>query len=82
VADPFDDATSASALVFDPPMLAGDWAPDLARDTRQPSAFLGYDEVTTTYFYLRTDDRQVVTDWQGDRYERRAISEKYGVRYR
>jgi hypothetical protein len=69
-------------LVFDPPVISGERPLELARDVRQPSAFVGFDEVTTTHFYLRTDDRQFMTDWEGNRYERRAISEKFGVRYR
>jgi hypothetical protein len=66
--------------MFDPPISAGQPPIDLARDDRAPAAFAGYDSTTATYFYIRTDDRQ--TSDHGDRYERRAISEKVGVSYR
>lgn len=81
---------ASAALVFDPPVAADGASLDLARDTRQPSAFLGYDEGVAEYFYLRWDDRQ--SNWgtslgwggsgRGDWYERRAVSEKVGVLYR
>jgi hypothetical protein len=47
-------------------------------------AFVGYESVTATYFYLRTDDRQMDNSnlHNNDRYERRAVSEKVGVTYR
>lgn len=58
----------------------------LAREGREPEAFVGYAEGVAEYFYLRWDDRQ--SNWGAgrhggdDRYERRAISEKVGVLYR
>lgn len=86
-ADPFARARpAAAALVFEPSM--GQALPDgaLAREGREPEAFVGYAEGVAEYFYLRWDDRQ--SNWGrgghggGDRYERRAISEKVGVLYR
>ena len=86
----------AAALVFAPP-LSQDAPPlELARDTRQPSAFVGYPEGITEFFYLGWNDYQSGgSGWSGsgswssgggsgswDRYERRAISEKVGVLYR
>ena len=75
----FDDAaaTTASALVFDPPVAAGLPPLDLARAGREPSAFVAYEDVQTTYFYLRLDDRQKITD--DGRSERRVISETFGI---
>ena len=75
----FDDAAavSASALVFDPPVAAGLPPLEMARDDRQPSAFVSYDEVQTTYFYLRLDDRQKLAN--DGRSERRVISETFGI---
>jgi hypothetical protein len=85
----------AAALVFSPPLLQ-DTAPlELSRDDRQPAAFMGYPESVAEFFYVRWDDRQAGgngssgfgfrggggSGW-GDRYERRAISEKVGVLYR
>ena len=75
------DAVTASALVFDPP-VADVSAQALVRDGREPSAFVGYDSLITTYFYLRIDDRIREGDGRGDRYERRAVSEKFGVSHR
>jgi hypothetical protein len=70
-------ATTASALVFDPPVAAGLPVLELARDDRQPSAFVAYDDVQTTYFYLRLDDRQRLAN--DGRSERRVISETFGI---
>lgn len=69
-----------TALIFTPPILQGEPPLDLARDVRQPSAFVAFEEMTSTFFYLRIDDRQT-TD-HTDRYVRRAIIEKHGVSYR
>lgn len=83
----------AAALVFSPPLLQDAPPLELARDIRQPSAFVGYPESVAEFFYVRWDDRQTGGDGSGfgfrgggsgsrDRYERRAISEKVGVLYR
>ena len=80
----------STALVFDPPVAAGQPRLDLDREARSPVAVVGYDELETTYFYLRIDDRQTfqpIIDGNGTRgnlgrFERRAISETVGVRYR
>ena len=78
----------ASALAFDPPVLAGTPRVDLSRDGREPTAFEGFDEGATTYYYLRTDD--IYSDFAGgggrrggnlDNYNRRAVSETYGISY-
>jgi hypothetical protein len=73
-------ATSGS-LVFDPPVAIGQPPLQLGRDSRQASAFAGYDSSTTTFFYVRTEDRQG-SDGRHDRYERDSVSEKVGVNYR
>ena len=82
----------ATALVFDPPVLAGIERLDLSRDGRGPSAFEGFDQGTTTYYFLRSDDWY--SDFAGsmgnernrgsnpDNYSRQAISETYGITYR
>jgi hypothetical protein len=74
------ERSTAGALAFDPPVIANEPPLQLSRDFRTPGAFVGYESLTTTYYYLRIDDRQ--TDDFGDRYERRAFSEKFGVTYR
>ena len=85
---------SASALVFDPPVAAGLPALELSRDLRQPSAFVGFDGPITTYYWIHTDDCQYSTwggggggggglgSFLGDQYERRAVIDTTGVRYR
>ena len=86
-ADPFARARpAAAALVFEP-AVSHELPPDaLARDGREPHAFVGYPEGVAEYFYLRWDDRQ--SNWGrgrhggDDRYERRAVSERVGVLYR
>lgn len=74
--------SSASALAFDPPIVAGAVTPNLSRAGREPSAYVGFDSIITTHFYLRTDDRQIIYGEDAGRYERRAVSERFGVSYR
>src|SRR3954447_4617177 len=79
VVDVYDDA-SVAALVFDPPIAQNEIPLELSRESRQAGAFVGYEQLSTTFFYLRTDDR-----WRGDgtdHYERRAISERVGMSFR
>ena len=71
------EARTASALVFDPPVAAGLPPLELARADREAAAFVAYDEVFSTYFYLRMDDYQQI-DSDG-RSERRVISETFGI---
>ena len=74
------EASSASALVFAPPITVNLPPLDLSREARTPAAFVSYDTVFTSFYYLRTDDRL-----PNDRFgwpERRAITEKFGVTYR
>jgi hypothetical protein len=72
--------STAGALAFDPPVAIGQAPLQLNRDDRQPAAFAGYDSAITTYFFVRSDDRET-TD-RHDRFERDAISVKAGVNYR
>jgi hypothetical protein len=92
------EAVPAAALVFDPPMIQNDPPLQLSRADRQPSAFLGYDGPIVESYYIRFDDRQVGYGLNGrfsgsgggrfgasgnfDMYERRAVTERTGVRYR
>jgi hypothetical protein len=94
VADSEYEAVPAAALVFDPPVVRQAPPIDLSRYGRAPEAFVGYEQGTVEYHYVRVDDRQRAGDgWNrgfgwggswgyGDRYERRAVSERIGVRYR
>ena len=75
----YADAT-ASGLVFDPQIVAEEGRSELPRDERAAGVFLGFDDVTATFFSIRTDDQQ--NDLFGDRFSRRAVYEKVGVNYR
>jgi hypothetical protein len=79
----YDDAVAAS-LVFDPPVVSDEPRFEVSRDGRAPAAFAGFEDVITTFYYLRQDDYQ-----QGfgrcrfnDHFEREAITERVGVSYR
>src|SRR5688500_12870362 len=88
------EAVTASALVFDPPVAQDEPRLELSRANRQPGVSVGYDELTAEYYSVRLDDRQIGNGFGGrgfgrfggggsfDRYERRAVSEKVGIRYR
>ncbi len=73
------DAAAAS-LAFSPPVAQGEEPVFLARDQRQPGVFIGFEDVSTSYFYIRTDDR--MTNDGTDHFVRRSIIEKVGVSYR
>src|SRR6187455_1287623 len=70
-------SSAAGALVFNPPATLGQPPIDLSRDQRSPDAFVSYDSLTTTYFYIRNDDN-AGSGWQNRWSERRAVSTKVG----
>jgi len=72
--DPSDYAITASALVFDAPRYAQDVAPDLSRESREPSAFVAYEGQTTSFSYIRLDDRQIARDGS---WLRRAVTDRF-----
>src|SRR3954468_14846507 len=72
--------SASSSLAFSPPIAQNEPPVNLPRDQRQPGVFIGFDEVSASYFYIRTDDR--MTSDGTDHYVRRAIIEKIGVSYR
>jgi len=74
------DDLAASSLAFSPPIAQNEPPILLPRDQRQPGVFIGFDDVSASYFYIRTDDR--MTNDGNDHYVRRAIVEKIGVSYR
>ena len=81
--------TSAAALAFDPPVLAGMPRLDLSRDGRGAAAFAGFDDGATTYYFLQTDDwySDLAGGWGGrggnrDDYQRQAVSQTFGISYR
>jgi len=73
------DSASAS-LAFSPPIAQNEPPITLPRDQRQPGVFIGFEDVSASYFYIRTDDQ--MTNDGTDHYVRRAIIEKIGVTYR
>ena len=75
----YADSASAS-LAFSPPVAQNEPPVVLPRDQRQPGVFIGFDDVSASYFYIRTDDR--MTNDGTDHYVRRSIIEKVGVSYR
>lgn len=71
----------AAALAFDAPTGLVLSYQALARDYRDPAAYVGYDDIVTTYSYTLTDDRQYLFDNFND-FERRVISARTSVSYR
>jgi hypothetical protein len=82
------DNAPAAVLAFDPPALAGSPQLDLSRDDRGTAAFLGYEDATTTYYSLTTNDWY--SDFTGgggrlgrgfnpDYYQRQAVSQSSGI---
>jgi hypothetical protein len=80
---------SAAALAFDPPVLAGTPRLDLSRDGRGPAAFAGFNDATTTYYFLESNDTwsdYAGGGWGGrggnpNDYQRQAVSETFGISY-
>lgn len=72
--------TPSASLAFSPPVAFGEPAIMLPRDERQPAVFIGFEDVSASYFYIRADDR--MTNDGTDHYVRRSIIEKVGVSYR
>src|SRR4051794_6990600 len=75
----YGDSACAS-LAFSPPIAQNEPPINLAREQRQPGVFIGFEDVSASYFYIRTDDR--MTNDGTDHYVRRSIIEKVGVSYR
>lgn len=80
---------TSTALVFDPPVLAGVPTLDLSRDDRDTAAFAGYQDSTTTYYFYSTNDQYNDGNFSGygrnavrDDYQRSAFTETYGVSHR
>src|ERR1700722_13550286 len=67
---------SSAALAFDPPLTLSQRPLDLSRSGRGEAAFAGYEQTTTTYFDVWTDDRRT-TD-ASENYVREAYVEQVG----
>ena len=76
----------AASLVYTPPAVNYAEPPDLSREDRAPSAYYGFEDITT-YYYLYQNDTQFQwgggwgcrRGFNGDQFERRAITERVGV---
>ncbi len=82
--DPADGApqqVASAALIFEPNFGPYARPVELPRAPRRQSAFVGWQDLTATYFMVRTDDRQGTDDWTNG-LQRRAIIERVGVSYR
>jgi len=86
---------SVAALAFAVPITRYNPPLDLSREGRGSGAFVGYEQSTVQYLWVRTDDRQSSGpgwwghrggygggSWQGDRFDRRAISVEEKIRVR
>jgi hypothetical protein len=66
----------AAALVFDPP-ITFDQAPlDLSRSNHGQAAFLGFEDSSTSYYDIVTDNRE--SSDSTDQLTREAVSERVG----
>ena len=71
----------SGALAFTPPIARNEPELQLWRDGRELTAFGGYDQTISQYYYIRTDDRQNI--WNNDdTYMRRAVNVRFGVNTR
>jgi hypothetical protein len=70
------EPATAPALAFTPPISINDPPIELTRADREPGAFVGFEDQTRSFLYVRTEDRYS-SDGKG-RYERRAIIEQLG----
>jgi len=77
-AAPAYQPASASALVFDSPVVPPFPLPGLDREAREPSAFFGYDQSVTETYFIFTDDDQSGFSCQ-DAYDREAVSARFGT---
>src|SRR5580698_2400123 len=67
---------AASALAFDPPLTLHQRPLELSRAGRGEAAFAGYEDSTTTYFDIWTDDRRTTDSTEN--YVREGYSEQVG----
>ena len=73
------DAVLASALMFDPPVTLDEPPLSLAREPRERSAFVAFEDQTQTFSWIHIDDFQSGDGPHGrGRYERRALIDRVG----
>jgi hypothetical protein len=71
---------ASAALAFDPPITLNQPELDLSRSNRGEAAFIGYEDVTTSYYDIYNDNRES-TDLS-DRFVRESVTERIGVTHR
>ena len=80
------DGAVAASLIYNPPVSADIPRLQVDREGRQMSAYAGFEDQITTFYYLRVDDYQRSDGHHhhgnSDRFEREAITERVGVSYR
>ncbi len=76
LAAPVPARAPAVALAFEAPSAPPGAA--TARELREPGAYLGYEQQTTTFSYTRYDDRVRFQQGTGG-FERRAMGERVGI---
>jgi len=74
-------SASVGTLAFDPPVTQYGQRLNLGRDSRQASAFVGFDQTVARSFYIVSDDHQVQQNGPS-RFEHRSISVEVGTSYR
>ena len=67
---------ACAALVFDAPITLDEQPIDLSRSYRGPAAFVGYQDVSVSYYDVFTNNRE--STGHGDRYYRDSFSEQTG----
>ncbi len=67
---------TAAALAFDPPITLAEGPINISRDDRGPAALVGFEESSTTYYDIYSDNRQA--DDGSDRVVRESVSFREG----
>ncbi len=67
---------ASAALVFDAPITTSEPSIDISRDDRGATAFMGFDEGSTTQYDVFSYNRQTE---RGDRYVQQEITERSGT---
>ncbi len=68
---------ACAAMAFDAPITLDQPAIDVSRADRGPAAFVGFEDINTSYYDVVNDDRQS-TD-RSDRFIRESVTERIGT---
>ena len=71
---------ASAALAFDPPLAIDQPPIDLSRSTRGEAAFYGFEDPTTSFYFVQTDDRRTTDNT--DRYAREGFVGQTGAVHR